>query len=496
MRGMCKRFGAVKALDVVDLQVMSSEVHALIGENGAGKSTLMKILSGAYQPDSGEMKLDGIRYQPRGPLDARRSGVAMIYQELNLAPKLSVEENIMLGREQCRFGVVQKKSMRREIEKALRRLEYPDLDLAQKVETLAPGDRQLVEIARAVIGEARVIVMDEPTSSLSREDAERLFSVIRKLRERGVSIIYISHFLEEVRQVADRYTVLRDGRTVSTGLISSTSTEQIIEQMVGRKVDTIFPRVEHKEAEVVLELRSISGRGLPLSASLSLHRGEILGIAGLMGSGRTELLRSIFGLKEITTGEVRVIGVVNKGQLPWARWGQGLGLLSENRKEEGLALSLSIVENLTLSHLGPCSRYGWVDLKKRRVLTRHWLDRLSIHCSNPDQKASDLSGGNQQKVAFARLLYRDADILLLDEPTRGIDVGSKVELYNLIGHLAAQGKAVLFVSSYFPELLGVCDRIAVMHRGKLGNARPVAEWTLASLLNEATRGIVPIRRTS
>ncbi|MBN1653438.1 MAG: sugar ABC transporter ATP-binding protein [Deltaproteobacteria bacterium] len=489
MRGMVKHFGAVKALDRVTFEVMPSEVHALVGENGAGKSTLMKLLSGAYKPDSGEMWLGGARYRPQGPSDARRHGVAMIYQELNLAPRLSIEENIMLGRERQRFGFVLKRAMRRQIEKALEGLDLPQLDLQQKVEQLGPGDRQLVEIARAVVGEARIVVMDEPTSSLSREDAERLFAVIRKLRDQGVSIVYISHFLEEVKRVADRYTVLRDGCAVGTGLISSTRTEQIIEQMVGRKVDTIFPRVEHQRGQVVLELRAIGLQRPALSASLSLHRGEIFGIAGLIGSGRTQLLRAIFGLREISTGEVRVGGLFDKGLTPWARWRQGIGFLSEDRKDEGLALELSVAVNLTLSRLSPYATHGWVNVRKQRSIARDWIDRLAIRCLDPRQKAGDLSGGNQQKVALARLLYHDVDILLLDEPTRGIDVGSKAEIYLLIGKLAAQGKAVLFISSYLPELLGVCDRIAVMHRGRLGRARPAAEWTEASLLDEATRGL-------
>lgn len=488
MREMVKCFGAIKALDGVVLEIMPSEVHALIGENGAGKSTLMKLLSGAIQPDSGEMRLNGASYRPQNPLDARRHGVAMIYQELNLAPQLTVEENITLGRESHLFGAVLKKKMRQQIQEALFALDYPNLDLMQRVERLGPGDRQLVEIARAIVAEARIVVMDEPTSSLSREDAERLFEVIRKLSARGVSIIYISHFLEEVKRVADRYTVLRDGRTVATDSVPSTSTEQIIEQMVGRKVDTIFPRAQRELGEVVLELRSTSAGELPRSASLSLRRGEILGIAGLMGSGRTELLRAIFGLRGITSGEVCVAGRFDKGLAPWARWAQGIGFLSESRKEEGLAVALSIALNLTLSRPEPYTKYGYIDIVKQRSITRDWIDKLSIRCEGPRQKVEALSGGNQQKVALARLLYHDADILLLDEPTRGVDVGSKAEIYALIGSLAARGKAVLFVSSYFPELLGICDRIAVMYRGMLSRARPASEWNEAGLLDEATRG--------
>jgi ribose transport system ATP-binding protein len=488
MRQISKRFGAVSALERVDLEVRAGEVHALVGENGAGKSTLMKILSGAYRPDSGDMTLDGIPYRPRGPLQARDLGVAMIYQELTLAPHLSVEQNVMLGRESRRCGVVRRKRMRAAVVETLERLGRADLSPTRVVGTLGPGDRQLVEIARALVGQARVVVMDEPTSALSRENTAKLFSTIGLLRDRGVSVIYISHFLEEVKEVSDRYTVLRDGRAVDSGTTAAVSTEHLIEQMVGRTIAEVFPRVEHRPAEVVLRLEELSGRGLPGGADLALRKGEIMGIAGLMGSGRSELIRALFGLEPVRSGRITVAGVADEGAHPWERLAQGVGLLSENRAGEGLAMGLSVAQNTTLSHLGPCAKYGVINLRERAALTRGWIDRLSIRCRNPEQKAHELSGGNQQKVALARLLHHDVDVLLLDEPTKGIDVGSKAEVYRLVGELAAQGKAIVFVSSYVPELLGICDRIAVMYRGQLSEALPVSEWTEVSVLDRATRG--------
>ncbi len=488
MRGVTKRFGAAVALDGVDLEVRAGEVHALVGENGAGKSTLMKVLSGAHVPDEGEMELFGRRYSPVGPLAALRSGVAMIYQELNLAPHLTVEQNVMLGREATLHGVVRRRTMRAEVERALAFLGHPDIEPRRRVGELGPGARQLVEIARALVGEARIVVLDEPTSSLSQTDVERLFAVIARLRERGVAIVYISHFLEEVERVADRYTVLRDGKSVASGSLASTSVETILRHMAGRDLDEFFPRVPHEPGEAILVLDALAGRDLPREASLVLRRGEILGLAGLVGAGRTELLRALFGLDPVRSGEVRLAGALLPSGRPRESLRRGMGLLSEDRQEEGLALSRSIAENVTLSRLSPFVRFGRLDRAARDAHVASWIERLGIRARSPSQPTRELSGGNQQKVALARLLHHDVDVLLLDEPTRGIDVASKVEVYRWIGELARAGKALLVVSSYLPELLGVCDRIAVMHRGRLGSARAADEWTQTSILDEATRG--------
>lgn len=488
MRDVKKAFGAVRALDGVDLSLGVGQVHALIGENGAGKSTLMKILAGALPPDAGSFELEGRPYRPGGPLEARQQGVSMIYQELNLAAHLSVAENIVLGREGHRFGFLRRKEARAKVREALETLGHQEIDPQTRVADLSPGARQMVEVARALVFDARVVVMDEPTSSLSARDADRLFEVIGRLARRGIGVIYISHFLEEVFRVADSYTVLRDGRSVGTGLLADVDRSEIIRMMVGRDLDEVFPRVDRQPGGEVLRLEGLAGDPLPRRADLRLHEGEILGIAGLVGAGRTEMLRTLFGLEPIRSGRVVIAGVSGGGRSPTARLAQGLGLLSEDRKEEGLALDLPIALNLGLSRLAPFSRAGWISRGRQTAAAQRLIERLSIRCRDPWQAVGELSGGNQQKVALARLLHQDADVLLLDEPTRGVDVASKTELYRLMGELARAGKAILFVSSYIPELLGVCDRIAVMHRGVLHAPRPAVEWTERQILEEATRG--------
>jgi ribose transport system ATP-binding protein len=489
MRGIAKRYGPTVALAGVDLRVRPGEVHALVGENGAGKSTLMKVLSGAVRPDAGALALDGEPYAPAGPQEARRRGVAMVYQELTLAPHLSVEANLLLGVEPSRRGWLLRAEGRRRVCEALAVLEHPEITPECAVEDLGPAACQLVEIARALLLDVRVLVLDEPTSSLTREDARRLFALVRRLRDRGVAVVYISHFLEEVQQVADRFTVLRDGRTAGGGAVREFSAGHIIELMVGRPLAEQFPRVPHAVGGPVLELTDLTGGRLPEGVTLTLNRGEILGLAGVVGAGRTELLRAVFGLDPVRRGAVRVagVGVPTRGvALPRRRIAEGLGLLSEDRKQEGLALAQSIADNLTYTRLRPYAPRGILRVGERRRRVGEWLTRLGVRCSGPDQAVGALSGGNQQKVALGRLLHQDADVLLLDEPTRGVDVGSKAEIYRLIGTLAARGKAVLFVSSYLPELLGVCDRVGVMARGRLKAVRPAAEWTPQDVLAYAT----------
>ena len=488
MKDVTKSFGATRALDGVSLAVGEGEVHALVGENGAGKSTLMKILSGAYRPDSGTMTLGGVPYAPRGPRHALSAGVAMIYQELALAPHLSVEANIMLGQERTRLGFLRRSEHRRLVSEVLDLLDHPEIQSNAVVQELSVGAQQLVEVARALVSSARVIVFDEPTSSLTEHDATRLFAVIDRLRRKGLAIVYISHFLEELRQVARSYTVLRDGRSVARGLIEETPLETIIAQMVGRDLEELFPHVPHAAGEPILELQSFCNRATGKPASLQLRRGEVLGIAGLVGAGRTELLRSLFGLDPVVSGKVRIRHFSGGHASPGRRIAQGMGLVSEDRKTEGLALGRSIEDNLTYSALRRHARRGWLRLGRRRAEVARWMERLQVRARGPAQSVGELSGGNQQKVAIARLLHQQADVFLLDEPTRGIDVGSKSEIYRLIGELAAEGKAILVVSSYLPELFGICDRIAVMTRGALSEARPVAEWTEHRVMEVATGG--------
>jgi ribose transport system ATP-binding protein len=485
MTGVRKRFGATHALRGVSFAVGPSEVHALIGENGAGKSTLMKVLSGAYQPDEGEIRLDGRPFTPQDPLHARRSGIAMIYQELNLAPHLSVEENILLGDEPAVCGWLNRGRRRELARQALAELHLESIPLAAPVYTRTIAEQQIVEIARALLGQPSILIMDEPTSSLTQVDTENLFAVIGRLRQRGVSIVYISHFLEECKRVCDRYTVLRDGESVGAGHMADVGLDEIIRLMVGREIKDIYPRTPHSLGEPVLEFRALAGTVKPRSVSLSLRAGEILGLAGLVGAGRTETVRACFGLERVKGGAVIVQGRERTHAPPSRRLAEGIGLLSENRKEEGLMLNRTVADNLTMTRFAPLARLGFISGSRQRRTAKEWMERLDVRAQGPNQLAGELSGGNQQKIALGRLLHHEAKVLLLDEPTRGIDVASKAQIYGLIGQLAAQGKAILFISSYLPELLGVCDTIGVMCRGVLSEVRPAGGWTEHSIISAA-----------
>lgn len=490
MRGVRKQFGPTLALDGVDLEIRPGEVHAILGENGAGKSTLMKILAGALQPDQGEMRLGGQHFQPGGPKAARAAGVSIVYQELNLAPHLSVEANLTLGIEVNRYGVLQSKPTRETVATVLKRLNRPDLQAQSIVATLSPAARQLVEIGRALMTDAKVLILDEPTSSLGLDDIEHLFTVIRQLRAQGVAVFYISHFLEEVRQIADRFTVLRDGSTVKSGRLEDVTMDDLVEAMIGRQLEQMFPRVPHEVGKEILYLSELSGHKLPQKVDLHLHRGEVLGIAGLVGAGRTELLRTLFGLDKTVHGRVEKDqgAVILRNADPGQRWRVGIGIVSEDRAQEGLCLQRTLEENLTWTNLRSFSRGGWLPLGRLREAAQTWLEKLGVKARSSSQYVRELSGGNQQKVAIGRLLQHDVDVFLLDEPTRGIDVASKAEIYQLIGELAAAGKSVLMVSSYTPELLGVCDRVAVMHRGQVVDVRPGTDWTEDQILHCAARG--------
>ena len=485
MRALRKSFGATKALRGVDLEVAPGEVHALIGENGAGKSTLMKILSGAHTPDAGTIELDGKPFYSANPQLARHSGVAMIYQELNLAPHLSVEENISLGEEPAQWGWINRARRRAIARDALAELHHEGIPLDATVNTRPVAEQQIVEIARSLIGESKVLIMDEPTSSLTDVDTQNLFLVIRRLRDRGVSIIYISHFLEECQQVCDRFTVLRDGESVGSGQMADTPIQEIIRLMVGREIADTYPRQAHSLGEPVLEFRNLAGQAKPRRVSLTLRKGEILGVAGLIGAGRTETLRTCFGLDPVGSGEVWIEAKEKTRRTPNKRLKEGMGLLSENRKEEGLMLNRSLADNLTATRYGPLSRFGFILSRRQHAASLGLMEKLEVRAQGPEQPVGELSGGNQQKIALGRLLHHEAKILLLDEPTRGIDVGSKVQIYKLMGQLAASGKALIFVSSYLPELLGVCDTIGVMCRGVLSEVRAVSEWTEHSIISAA-----------
>ena len=488
LRDVRKSYGSTAALGGVALEAHPGEVHAVLGENGAGKSTLMKILAGLVAPDGGEVTVDGERWSPRGPADARARGLAMVHQELALCPHLDVASNVALGIEPARFGFLRSAAMGRLVGDALARA-FGDtpIEPGRRVAELSVAEQQLVEVARALAtaqaagGALRVLVLDEPTSSLGASDVERLFRLVRELAATGTTVLYVSHFLEEVARLASRFTVLRDGRSVGAGDVASSSIDGWVRMMAGRDIGSSFPRTERIPGDVILSARELAGPKLPVEASFELRRGEVLGIAGLIGAGRTELLRVIFGLDAVRRGQLRVAAYAGPAS-PGRRLAQGVGFASEDRKGEGLATSLSVADNLTLSLLGPSG----ISLPARtRAAAVRWIAQLGIKCSGPEQRVAELSGGNQQKVQLARLLHHDVDVLLLDEPTRGIDVGSKAQIAGLVDALAARGKAVLLVSSWLPELLGMADRIAVMRRGKLGPARPVADCDEASLLAEA-----------
>jgi ribose transport system ATP-binding protein len=482
-----KSFGPTVALDGVDLELRAGEVHALIGENGAGKSTLMNVIAGSLQPDQGTMEINGQPYSPSNPLDARTHGIALIHQELSLCPHLSVAENVLMGIESSHLGWLDRDSLITRTNEVLKTFPHADIRPEKRVGDLSVAARQIVEISRALAARARIILMDEPTSSLQREDVQHLFTLIRKLSAEGISVIYISHFLEEVRQISDRFTVLRDGRSVATGEIANTTDDELIAKMVGRAQQHLFPVRTKPDGppQTILEVQNLASPPLLKNASFELRRGEILGIAGLMGSGRTPLLRTIFGLEPRQNGSIVVNKKAGSSGTPAMRLIEGLGYLSEDRKGDGLTLSQSIADNVTVTRFNSCSRFGWLDLGAQRKQAEKLIDALKIRARGVQQSVGSLSGGNQQKVIVARLLHQDADVLLLDEPTRGIDIGSKAQVYETIAACAAQNKAVLMVSSYLPELFGMCDRLAVMSRGRLSEVKPIDQWTPESVLQAA-----------
>ncbi|HEX8848763.1 MAG TPA: sugar ABC transporter ATP-binding protein [Gemmatimonadaceae bacterium] len=489
---VAKWFGATRALDGLDLVVRPGEVHALIGENGAGKSTLMQVIGGALAPDRGAMRIGGRAYAPRSAGDARRHGVALIHQELALCPHLSVAENIVLGVEPARAGWIDRRARRERAASLLAELGQHDVDPDRVVGSLPLAARHAVEICRALAVDARLLLMDEPTSSFARADTERLFALVRRLAARGVAVVYISHFLEEVREIADRYTVLRDGRSVATGAIAGVADADLIAAMVGRPMGGLFPARTAVPGELLLSVADLAAPPLLRSASFELRRGEILGVAGLVGSGRSEMVRALFGLVP-SSGRVALRGHALAPSRPAARMAAGLGYASEDRQAEGLALPMSVADNLCATNFARCARHGWIALARQREQVGRWTNALRIRAAGPWQRVRALSGGNQQKVALGRLLYQDAEVLLLDEPTRGVDIASKAQLYEAIAGAAASGKGVLLVSSYLPELFGLCDRIAVMCRGRLSAARPASEWTpeavMAAAISGETQGV-------
>jgi ABC-type sugar transport system ATPase subunit len=467
MRDISKAFAGNTVLNRVNLIVRSGEVHALVGENGAGKSTLMKVLAGVYQPDDGEILIDDHAVKLTRPADALALGIAMIYQELSLAPHLTVAENIFLGREPLSFaGVINKRAMNEQAAGMLNDYGFK-LNPRSSVKSLSAAERQLVEIARATLEAKRVIVMDEPTSSLTAQEVQDLFRLIRKLKERGLAIIYISHRLEELDFIADSVTVIRDGKAVYSGKWGELSRDQIIRHMAGRELTEIFPSRKTTIGKTRLVVEKLSRAGKFSKISFEVKAGEIVGIAGLAGAGRSELVESIFGAHPIDSGSIYLDGSKIRSLKPDTNVSLGLGLLSEDRKRTGLCLNLCLAHNLTLANVKAIVR-GWrVDQKREISIARQYIDQLHIRPPNPFKTVNRMSGGNQQKVLLGRWLFASSQVFLLDEPTRGVDVAARAEIYRTINQLAEAGAAIVMVSSDLPELLGMTDRILVMRRGRL-----------------------------
>jgi ribose transport system ATP-binding protein len=492
MRGIVKRFPGVLALNAVSLDVHPGEVHVLLGENGAGKSTLIKILSGLYPPDSGEIRLDGRPVRIRNPHHAQVLGVSTVHQELNLAPDLSVADNVFMGREPMRggpLGIVHRGKLAQQTRDLLASLDVrvrPDA----VVGTLGVAQQQMVEIARALSFDAKLIVMDEPTAALTSHEIDHLFETIRELKRRGVAVIYISHRLDEVKTVGDRATVLRDGAWVATVPVAGTSNDELIHLMVGRDLKDKFPKIHVEPGEEALRVENLTRKGVLHAVSFHVRRGEILGIAGLVGSKRTETARVIFGADRRDSGRVLLHGTPVEIKTPAEAVRKRLALVPEDRKRHGILADMSVTENISLSALGRFSRRGFLDIGLERAHAREYVSSLRIATPSLEHRALHLSGGNQQKVVIAKWLSSQADVFLFDEPTRGIDVGAKVEVYQLMGDLVSRGAAIVMISSDLPEILGMSDRILVMREGHVCGEFARQEATEEQILDRALRGAI------
>lgn len=489
LKGITKIFPGVKALNKVQFQLRPGEVHALMGENGAGKSTLMKCLFGIYARDGGDILLDGHPVSFRNPKEALESGVAMVHQELNQALKRNVMDNIWLGRYPTLLGVfTQERKMAEETKKIFKELDIR-VDPHRIMSTMPVADRQMVEIAKAVSYNARVIVLDEPTSSLNDKEVEHLFRIIKKLKENGCAIIYISHKMEEILRISDDVTVMRDGRHIATESAKDLSMERIIRLMVGRELTNRFPKKTNTPGEITLEVKGLSARHAPVSdVSFEVRRGEVVGLAGLAGAGRTEVLECLFGLLTKKSGTIRLHGKEAKNATTREAIRNGFALLTEERRSTGIFGILDITSNTVISSLKKYRVGGWyLHAGKMKKDTEHYIRALRIKTPAATTKIRSLSGGNQQKVILARWLLTNPEVLLLDEPTRGIDVGAKYEIYQLINDLAADGKCVIMVSSEMPELLGVCDRILVMSGGRLAGEVDASHATQEDIMTLAAK---------
>lgn len=474
MEGISKEFPGVLALNNVQLEVLPGEIMGLLGENGAGKSTLMKILSGVYKKDTGRILLEGRDIEVRNPHQAQMLGITIIYQELNLMPNLTVAENVFIGREPNKFSLIKWQQLYEQTEALINHLGI-QLSPTARVANLSVAEQQMVEIARALSVKARVIIMDEPTSALTKNEVQHLFTTIRDLKAQGLGIIFISHRMEEVFEICDRITVLRDGEYVGTVQAKESSPDEIIRMMVGREVSEYFGQGQGSSGDIVLDVRNLSRVGIPedpnkkvlKNISFQVRQGEIVGFAGLVGAGRTELARSVFGVDPRSSGEISIDGKPVQINAPRDAIQLGIGMVPEDRKMQALFLAMSVEENASIASLDRVSRFGFIQRRKQRASVREYVEDLSIRFARYEQKVLDLSGGNQQKVIIARWLALKPKILIMDEPTRGIDVGAKAEVHSLMRELAQRGVAVLMISSELPEVLAMSDRVLVMHEGHL-----------------------------
>ena len=487
MTNLSKSYPGVQALSHVDLELRKGEIHALVGENGAGKSTLGLIICGLGRSDAGTMTLRSRPYAPSTRAEAEAAGIRMVMQELNLIPTLSVAENIFLNRMPSVLGVVRRRRLHEDAANIMARVGLAGLDPATPVGDLGVGTRQMVEIAAGLSRRCDLLILDEPTAALTDAEIELLFDQVRRLKGEGVCIVYISHRMEEIRRIGDRVTVLRDGRVIGTRWTDEVTLDEIIRMMVGRTIGDVHRSGRPAAGEVVLRVRGLRRAETVRDVSFELRRGEILGFAGLTGSGRSETMRSIFGADQPDSGEIYLYGSPRPVRIgsPRDAVRRGIALLTEDRKRQGLLLPLSVGQNVTLSSMGRVSRLGWIRPRRERAAAAGLIGALSIRCHSPHQPVQTLSGGNQQKVVLARWLYRDCDILIFDEPTRGIDVGTKFEIHTLLMKLAGQGKAIIVVSSDMLELLAICDRIAVMSAGKLAATFGRGRWTLDKIMAAA-----------
>ncbi|MDQ0877641.1 ribose transport system ATP-binding protein [Paenibacillus sp. V4I3] len=489
MKGISKSFPGVKVLEQVDFTLHRGEVHALMGENGAGKSTLMKILGGIYTKDSGSITVNGNVYDIASPSMAQNLGIVIIHQELNMVPHLTVMENIFLGRE-FTYGkskLINWRRMRQESHRYLSQLGL-NIDPGTLVNELSVGQQQMVEIAKALSMKAEILVLDEPTAALTDREIEALFLVIASLKEKGVGMIYISHRMEEIFRICDQVTVMRDGHYIGTEYIANTTMDHLVKMMVGREIKDRFPKVKVTLGEEKLTVNGLTQKGKLHDISLSVRAGEIVGIAGLMGAGRTELAKALFGVTSIDRGTISINGKPVSIKKPIDAIHAGIGLITEDRKDEGLLLPLSVNDNLALPNLKILSSFGFMNRSKERELSDSMIKKLLIKTPNSEQKVGSLSGGNQQKVVIGKWLATNPQVLILDEPTRGVDIGAKKEIYDLMNELVSQGVAILMISSELPEVLGMSDRILVMHEGKISGEFTQEDASQEKIMLSATGG--------